>query len=62
MDGQRLVALGHVAGRQVADDLVVVRGRQVQLSGLSHGPGNGLGFNHGLVGVIIDPANGGRDR
>lgn len=62
VDGQGLVGRRHVAGRQVTYDLVMVRSRQVKLSGLPDGAGDGLGFDHGLVGVIINPANGGRDR
>lgn len=42
--------------------MVVGWGCQVQGSGFVHDTGDGLGFDHGLVGVIIDPANGGRDR
>lgn len=62
VDGQGLVARRHVAGRQVTHHLVMVWGRQVKLSGLSDGAGDGLGFDHGLVGVIIDPVNGSGDR
>ena len=62
VDGQGLVGRRHVAGWQVTSYPVVVRDRQVKLSGLTHGPGNGLGFDHGLMSIVINPANGGRDR
>ena len=40
----------------------MVWGRQVKFGSLPHGAGDGLCFDHGLVGIVIDPVNGGRDR
>lgn len=57
-----MVSRRHVAGRQVTHDLVMVWGRQVKFGSLPDGAGDGLSFDHGLVGVIINPANGSRDR
>ena len=62
VDGQRLVGRWHVAGRQVTHYLVMVGDRQVQVSSLPHRPSDGWGFDDGLVGVIIDPVNGGCGR
>lgn len=62
VDRQGLVSGRRVAGGHLTYHLVVGRGRQVKGRGLSHRSGDGLGFDHGLVGVIIDPTNGGRDR
>lgn len=62
VDRQGLVSSRRVAGGHLAYHLVVGRGRQVKGCGLSHRSGDGLGFDHRLAGVIIDPANGGRDR
>lgn len=57
-----MVSGRRIVGGGLAYHLVVGGSRQVKGRGLSHNPGDGLGFDHGLVGVIIDPANGGRDR
>ena len=61
-DRQGLVSGRRIVGGHLAYHLVVGRGRQVKGRGLSHNPGDGLGFDYRLVGIIIDPANGGRDR
>ena len=60
--GQGLISCWSIADGQLAYDLVVVGRRQVKFRGLAHGAGDGLGFDHGLVGIIIDPANGSCDR
>lgn len=40
----------------------MVGGRQVQGGGFGHDTGDGLGFDYGLVSIIIDPVNSSRDR